>query len=115
LIKGVTPNYRLTVETEKILDKLPVSVKIEVPHVQDVIRESGLVAVRGGEELSLSIEGAQDLQRVDAVEFAKSGAFKGDGVVGAYRFLKPGFVLAARAEAIQPQVEAAVRNAFRIG
>ena len=78
LVKGVSQSYKLTVEMEKVLDKLPAQVRVEVPQVQDVIRENGLVALRGGEELSLSIEGATDLQRVDAGEFARSGAFKAD-------------------------------------
>jgi len=113
LLKGVSPGYRLSVETEKLLDKLPAQVKLEVPSAQDVIRETGLVGVRGTEELSLSIESVQELQRVDAAEFSK--ATKTEGVLSAYRFLKPGFQLVARAEAIQAQVEAVVRNAFRIG
>lgn len=115
LVKGVAQNYRLTVEMEKVLDKLPTQVRVEVPQVQDVIRENGLLALRGGEELSLSIEGATDLQRVDAGEFARSGAFKTDGVVSAFRFLKHGFALTARAEAIQPQVEAVARNSVQVG
>jgi prepilin-type processing-associated H-X9-DG protein len=31
LLKGVSPKYRLAVETERLLDKLPASVKVEVP------------------------------------------------------------------------------------
>ncbi len=115
LLKGVSPGYRLTVETEKVLDKLPATVRVEVPHVMDVIRETGLVGLRGGEELSLSVETFTDLQRVDAAEFAKAAATKADGLLSAYRFLKSGFDLTTRAEAIQPQVEAMVRNAIRIG
>ncbi|HEY2952551.1 MAG TPA: hypothetical protein VGK40_08215, partial [Verrucomicrobiae bacterium] len=115
LVKGVTPGYRLTVETEKALDKLPATVALDTPHVMDVIREVGLVGVRGSEELSLTIESATDLQRVDAAEFGKASALKADGVMSAYRFLKAGFQLSGRAEAIQPQVEAVVRNAIRVG
>jgi hypothetical protein len=115
LLKGVSPNYHLTIETERLLDKLPASVRIEVPHVQDVIRESGLVALRGGEELSLTMEETRDLQRIDAVEFAKGGVFKAAGIIGAYRFIKQGFQLTARAETIQPEIEAVVRNDLRIG
>jgi hypothetical protein len=83
--------------------------------VQDVIRESGLVALRGGEELNLTTEETRDLQRIDAAEFVKDGTFKPDGIIGAYRFMKQGFQLTARAEAIQPEIEAVVRNDFRIG
>src|SRR5207249_2207234 len=95
--------------------KLPATVALDTPHVMDVIREVGLVGVRGSEELSLTIESATDLQRVDAAEFGKASALKADGVMSAYRFLKAGFQLSGRAEAIQPQVEAVVRNAIRVG
>src|SRR5262249_22752821 len=74
LLKGVSPGYRLTVETERVLDPLPAQVKVEVPSAQEVIRETGLVGLRGSEELSLSVESAADLQRVDAGEFAKVSA-----------------------------------------
>lgn len=113
LLKGISPAYKLTVETEKILDKLPAQLKVEAPQVMDVIRETGLLGLRGSEELSLTVENARDLQRVDAAEFAKVS--QADGLLSAYRFLKPGFQLTARAEAIQPQIEAVVRNSIRIG
>ncbi|HKX62496.1 MAG TPA: hypothetical protein VJS65_11640, partial [Verrucomicrobiae bacterium] len=115
LVKGVSQNYRLTVEMEKVLEKLPAQVRVEVPQAQNVIRENGLIALRGGEELSLAIEGAVGLQRVDANEFARNGAFKADGVVGAFRFHKHGFALSTRAEAVQPHVEAVARNSFQVG
>ena len=115
LLKGVSPGYRLTVETERVLDPLPAQVKVEVPSAQEVIRETGLVGLRGSEELSLGVETVADLQRVDAADFAKAAAVKGADVMSAYRFLKPGFQLTARAEAIQPQIEAVVRNSIYIG
>ena len=115
LVKGVSPSYRLTVETEALLDKLPAQVKIEVPSAQEVIRETGLIGMRGSEELSLSTVSAQELQRVDAADFAKTSPVKAEGVTSAYRFLKANFELLARVEAVQSQVEAVVRNAIRIG
>src|SRR5205814_7922608 len=115
LVKSISPAYRLTVEMEKPLDPLPARIKLEVPAAQDVIRETGWVGLRGSEEISLSIDNAQDLQRVDAAEFGKNSPMKADGVLAAYRFLTPGFQLMASAEAIQSQVEAVVRNAVRIG
>jgi len=96
LVKGVSPGYRLTVETEKLLEKLPAQAPIELPSAQDVIRETGLIGLRGSEELSVSVESAQDAQRVDAAEFSKASSVKADGVSSAYRFLKPGFRLLAR-------------------
>ena len=44
LLKGISPAYRLTVETEKVLETLPATVKIETPHALDSshCRDSGL-------------------------------------------------------------------------
>jgi len=114
LLKGVAPAYRLTLETEKALDALPATAVIETPHALDVKRESGLVALRGAEELTLSVETARELQRVDAEEFARAGTLKADGLCSVFRFLKPEFELRARAETVQPQIEAAVRNYTRV-
>lgn len=114
LLKGATPAWRLTLETERPLDALPASAAIETPHALDVKRESGLVALRGGEELTLSIETARELQRVDAEEFARAGALKADDVFSVFRFLKPGFELRARAEVVQPHIEAVARNHVRV-
>ncbi len=128
LVKGVTPGYRLTVETERALDAAvepgrdrnvaPTKLtEIEIPHAMDVKRETGLVALRGAEELSLSVETAKELQKVDVEEFVKAwsvGALE-RGVTTAFRFLKPEFELAVRVEPVQPQIEVAVRNHLRVG
>ena len=114
LLKGVSPAYRLTLETEKGLDTLPATARVETPHALDVKRESGLVGLRNTEEVTLSIESAKEMQRVDAEEFERAGALKGGGLFSAFRFLKPGFELRARAETVQPQIEAVVRNSVRV-
>ncbi len=133
LVKGVSPSYRLTVETEKPMDTPPATVKVEVPHAVDVKRETGLVGLWAGDELSATADVANELQKVDVQEFTdalkaiemtkpvlfapRTGRF--DVVVkqvhSAYRFLKPGFELQARVEAVQPQVEATVRHQIRVG
>jgi type II secretory pathway pseudopilin PulG len=115
LLKGVSPAYRLTVETEKILEALPATVKVEIPRALEVKRETGLVALRGAEELNLSVASMSDLQRVDAEEFARVMPAAGDGLVSVFRFLKPEFDLNVNAETIQPQIEAVVRNNIRLG
>ncbi len=128
LVKGVSPSYRLTVELEKVLEKLPAIARMELPQALDVKRETGLVAVRGSEELALSLDSVKELQRVDVEEFVKAGhtlfalpnfdtyASKfGQGLIGAFRFSRTDFELVARAEQIQPQLEAVVRNTVRIG
>ncbi len=114
LLKGVSPSWRLTLETEKVLDALPVSVAVETPHALDVKRETGLVGLRGAEELGLAVESMSDLQRVDAEEFTRAGVDKVDGLVSAFRFSRPEFTLRARAEAVRPQIEAVVKNYFRV-
>ena len=96
LLKGVSPTYKLTLETEKLLEKLPATVKLEIPHALDVKRETGLVALRGSEELTLSIEETRELQRVDTEEFAKTqppAPSPAAAIVSAFRFLKADFAL----------------------
>jgi prepilin-type processing-associated H-X9-DG protein len=113
LLKGVSPSYRLVVETEKPLETS--SVKVETARAVDVKRETGLIGLKTAEELSASVETADGLQKVDIEEFARGNDTKAVvGVSSAYRFLKPEFNLALRAELVHPQIEATVRNAARI-
>ncbi|MGP8201839.1 MAG: type II secretion system protein [Limisphaerales bacterium] len=112
LLKGVSPDYKLSVETEKILDRFPITVAVEVPRALDVKRETGLIAVRGSEELSLSVDRATELERVDAADFPLPD--KTANLFSVWRFLNPGFALAVRAETVQPQIEAVVHNTVRI-
>ncbi len=114
LLRGVAPAYRLTLETEKDLDALPATASVETPHALDVKRESGLVGLRNTEEVTLSIETAKEMQRVDAEEFGRAGALTAGGLFSAFRFLKPEFELRARVETVQPQIEAVVRNSARV-
>ncbi len=114
LMKGVPLSWRLTVETEKMLAALPTTAPVELPHALDVKRESGLVALRGAEELGLSIDSATGLERVDAEEFGRAAAEKTGALASVFRFASPEFSLHIRAEAVQPQIEAVVRNTFRV-
>jgi type II secretory pathway pseudopilin PulG len=113
LLKGVSPEYKLSLETEKILDAFPATVPLEIPRALDVKRETGLVAACASEDLSLSTDHAADLQRVDAAEFPRPD--KGPDLFSVWRFLNPGFSLAIKVETIQPQIEAVVHNNVRIG
>src|SRR5262249_33128677 len=115
LIKGVAPIYRLTVETEKVLDSLPAVLKTEIPHALDVKRETGLLALRSDEDLELAVERTDELYRVDAEEFARATGQKVQGALNAFRFLKPEFALEARVSAAQPQIEAVVRDQIHVG
>lgn len=115
LVKGVSAAYKLVLETEKVLDKLPATVTLEIPRALDVKREAGLVALRGSEELSLTVQDAKELQRVDAEEFYRAAPDKKDGLASVFRFLKPDFALSVRAETVEAQIEAVVRNSVRLG
>jgi len=114
LVKGVTPAYRLLVETEAVLDgQAEQPVAIEIPHAGGVKRETGLVALKAIDELSGFVEQQAELQKVDVEEFVRSMATT--GVSSSYRFLRPEFALGVRVAPVQPQVEAVVRNFARVG
>ncbi len=115
LLKGASPNYRLTVETEKPLDALPALAPLESPHALDVKRETGLVAVRGAEELELAVHSTVGLQRVDSEEFSLASGTKVTGLFSVFRFLKPEFDLRLRAAVVEPHIEAVARNTVRVG
>ncbi|HEV7925929.1 MAG TPA: type II secretion system protein, partial [Verrucomicrobiae bacterium] len=112
LLEGMSSSWRLTVETEKNLDALPASVAIDVPHVVDVKRETGLVALQGSDELALSVESASGLERVDAQEFPNTDA---SSLLSVFQFSKPEFALLAQVETIQPKIEAVAVNNFQVG
>ncbi len=115
LLKGIAPNYRLTIETEKPLEKLPALMQAEIPHALDVKRETGLLALQGDEELELAVENSSELVRVDVEEFGRSIAQKPEAALNAFRFLKPDFSLQVRVGVMQPEVEAVLRNFLRVG
>jgi type II secretory pathway pseudopilin PulG len=114
LLKGASSSWNLTVETEKPLAALPVSESVAVPQALDVKREAGLVALRGTEELGLSVESVSGLERVDAGEFGSANTHKSGRLFNVFRFATPDFALRVRAENVQPEIEAVVRNHFRV-
>jgi type II secretory pathway pseudopilin PulG len=114
LMKGIPLGWQLTVETEKSFDALPASADVELPHALDVKREDGLVALRGTEELGLSVESAIGLERVDAAEFTRTSSENSGELASVFRFASPEFSLRVRAEAVQPQIEAVMWNQFRV-
>ena len=115
LLKGMPQDWRLTLETEKIMDILPANVAVETPHALAVKRENGLVALRSVEELALSVAAVSGLERVDAEEFGRTVTDTTTNLTSVFRFANPGFALSIRAEAIQPEIEAVVRNNFHVG
>ena len=125
LVKGATANYKLTLETEQLLAALPapgsaqtLAVKLAIPSTTaahgDVKRETGLVGVTGGEELTVSVEGGAELQRVDTAEFARLSPALGGAGAGAWRYFRPGFTLTAQVSQVQPQLEASLVQRLRI-
>lgn len=115
LARAATGTLALVVETEKVLGPIPASLPLEVPQALNVRRENGVVAVRAGDDVLLTIEKFEGLQRVDASEFERLTQDPQKDFVGIYRFLRPDFKLTARAELIEPEIEATVRQAFTVG
>ena len=114
LLKGVPLNWQLTIETERSLDAPPVDTAVETPHALDVKRENGLVALRGTEELALTVASASSLERVDAGEFGRAVADTTTNLNSVLRFASPGFSLKVHVDALQPEIEAVVRNNIRV-
>jgi type II secretory pathway pseudopilin PulG len=114
LVKSVSPACRVTVETEKPVEKLPANVMIETPAAKDVMRETGTIGVRGSEELSVTVQTADGLQRIDAEEFHRVAPDLKDGVIGAFRFINPGFTLSVAVSQVHPEVEALTHNSVMI-
>ncbi len=112
LLRGLSPAWQLTLETEKVLDALPTDVVVELPHALDVKRENGLVALRGADELAMSVATTSGLERVDAAEFA--GADKLGNLASVFRFANPEFALRVHTETIRPETEVVARNHFRV-
>ncbi len=114
-LKGVSPACKLVLETETVLPKLPATVTLELPCALDVKRETGLLALRAGEELSVLVERTRDLQRVDVDEFRHAMPDQLEGIVGAFRLLAPDFALSVHAGLVQPQLEAVARHSVLLG
>lgn len=114
LLQGASSSWRLTVEMEKNLGNLPASVAIDAPHALDVKRETGFIGLRETDGLSLSVENASGLERVDTQEFPNASANSSD-LFSVFQFSKPDVALSTRVETIQPEIEAVAINNFRIG
>jgi hypothetical protein len=106
---------KITVETEKNLDALPASVVADVPRPMDVKRATGVVAIRGADEVGLSVDKLDGLERIESTEFEKGFGKEGSGTAGAWRFLRPDFTLNLKAETLTPKLEATLRNEFTVG
>jgi type II secretory pathway pseudopilin PulG len=115
LVKPMAPMVRLVLDTEKPLENLPASLAVPLPEALEVKRQTGAVAVRGTEELSLSLRRAEGLERIDQAEFARTAGEVPSGVFGAWRFIRPDFDLQVQADVALPRLEAVVRQQFSVG
>ena len=106
---------QLTIETEKSIEQLPFVGPVTLPEALEVKRQTGLIGVRAVEELGLSVERAIDLERIDNAEFIRAVATPNLAVFNAWRFLRPQFDLALKAELLQPRIEVGQRQHFTIG
>jgi hypothetical protein len=115
LIKGAPNDCELEVETEAPLNHLPATLSVQLPHALDVKRENGLIALQSTDELGFSVDSADGLERVDTDEFTQTSADHHAQPTTVFRFQETKFTLKVRVEAFQPQIEAVVKNTFRIG
>ncbi|HTV39469.1 MAG TPA: LamG-like jellyroll fold domain-containing protein [Candidatus Sulfotelmatobacter sp.] len=111
LLEGVTQSWHLTLELEKNLDTLPADMAVAVPHASGVQRETGFIALRGNDQLALSVETVSGLDRVDTAQFPGDN----HGLQSAFEFSRPDCGLQVHLAAIQPQIEATAMNHFRVG
>ena len=113
LAKGVATAWRVFLDLEQPLAVPPAVVKVAVPQALDVKRETGFIGIKTSDDLSFVADTTSDLQKVDTSEFTRAVALP-DVATTAWRFLKPGIVLAGRVEAVQPQIEAVAHHHLRI-
>lgn len=111
---------RITVETEEPLTRLPADLPLAVVEPRDVTRVSGVIGVRAGDDLGVTLTRTEGLERLEsaAVAATLAEAFPGTpagGLAAAFRHERPGFALAARVEPLQPRIEVAARHEFIVG
>lgn len=113
LVKAVTGQYRLTLETERDLN-LPATVSLQVPSAVDVRRESGFLAIQAEDEIGITAQ-TNTIARAEAGDFEQASGLKLEGAASVFRFLRPDFKLAVLAATLQPEVEAQARHHYRVG
>ncbi|MBX3745249.1 MAG: hypothetical protein KF833_08045 [Verrucomicrobiae bacterium] len=116
LLQPVTDRYALALETERPIDSPPASLRVELPQALDVRRQSGVLGLLATDDVSLVVERAAHLQRIDPATFPPPPTNTPAAVPPtAYRFVRPEFDLALRVETIRPDIEAAIRHAITVG
>lgn len=116
LLQPVTDRYSLDLETERPIDSPPASLGVELPLALEVRRQSGVLGLFATDDVSLVVERAANLQRIDPATFPPPPTNAPAAVPStAYRFVRPEFDLALRVETIRPDIEAAVHHAITVG
>ena len=115
LVRPMAPSLRLVVETEQPLDQLPADVSLSLPEVLDVMRQTGMLAVRTADDVGVTVERTDGLERVDGADFARASEDPALTGLSAWRYLRPGFGLRVKAEMLQPRIETVQRQQFTVG
>lgn len=106
---------RIEIETEQSIESLPASVTLTVPTPKGVRRVTGWIALRAGEEIGLTLQRNDGLERVEAAALTPLLGPELGPVVSTWRFLEPAFNLQLRAELLTPRVEATLNHQFTVG
>ncbi len=114
LLRGVSPAYRLVIETESPLPALPARIRLALPRPLEVVRETGVIGLRGSEEVELLSE-SRSLQRIDEAEFARIAGAQPEPLASAFRFIQADLDLAVQIQPVEPRIDAVILNAFTVG
>lgn len=106
---------RIEIETEQSIESLPAPVTLTVPTPKSVRRVTGWIALRAGEEIGLTLQRNDGLERVEAAALTPLLGAELGPVVSTWRFLEPAFNLQLRAELLTPRVEATLNHQFTVG
>jgi len=115
LLKNVTGNTRVIVESESGFDQLPITLSLFAPRAMDVKRVAGFLAVGLSDDLAVTVDHARGLERIDSADFIRQWGDVSSGIFSSWRFLQPGFELGLRLEFLKPRLHAAVQHHFLIG
>ncbi|MDG1833030.1 MAG: hypothetical protein P8J63_07390, partial [Verrucomicrobiota bacterium] len=112
LAQPATKDWQLVLELEQPLAAPPNDAAVTVPHALDVKRETGLVALQTGDDLDLTVAQSVNLTKKNAEDF--TAVVKAAKPVHVFSYLNT-FTLAARVAAVEPRLEAEVRQHFHVG
>ncbi|MBC8324664.1 MAG: toxin-antitoxin system YwqK family antitoxin [Verrucomicrobia subdivision 3 bacterium] len=112
LTKPATQNWQLVLELEQPLAAPPNEAAVTVPHALDVKRENGLVGLQAGDDLGLTVAQSVNLTKKNTEDF--TAVVKATAPMHVFSYLNT-FTLAAQVAAVQPRLEAEVRQHFHVG